>query len=570
MATADTPRTAKNALQRLRRIVRTVSPAASEEKRLLLRVLARSRCGSAREVEELHEHLCFLRAYPDEPEVLELVEDLLAGFSRRRDLRAHAAELADTGIAGTPIHAEFYWFTAKWLVERWPAQVRVDWEAFETQDRLDALMYPLLLEHERLAYEDSAGTLARIVDGLRAPAETDAAYLVRSFVRSGVEPMLLEHLYESVGLPLVLEPGAETPSRTRALCRLAPTRFQLDEPALEEGSIPQRIARGPVSVRRLSTRLGRQLVDLGRGAMITWNRDLFAFIHADARDALAVDFGDGLTFACLGLLPERRHLLYTQYIFIVLRNGVPAGYVQACVLFGSAEINFTIFDTFRGVEASRILTHSLALTRHVFDVDAFTINTQQLGEGNPEAIKTGAWWFYYKHGFRPAGSALNATIRRELLAKRRDPAHRSDVETLEELGSHELHLFLDHPREDIVGRVDVSRIGWAAIRSVAKRYGASGRSAARTSAAGAWERLGLSAPESWPRGEREAWGRWGPLLMALPDVERWTRAEKRALVEVVRAKGGVSELEYSRRLHAHPRLQSALLALARQPGIGRE
>lgn len=559
---AHPPRNARVALRRLGRIARRWSPAASEEKRRALRDLARARCESAREVAQLHELLCFLRAYPDDPELLELVEGMLAKFPRRRDLREHAEELADTGIAGTSLHAEFYWFTAQWIVERWPERLHVDWEAFETQERLDALMYPLLVEHERLAYEDSTGTLAQILDGLRAPGETDAAYLVRSFVRAGVAPMLLEHLFESIGIPLVLEPGDGTPSRTNALCRLAPVRFQLDAPLPAEGPIPQRIAREPVSVRRLSTRLGRALVDLGRGAMITWNRDLFAFIHADARDAIAVDFGDGLQFACLGLVPERRHLLYTQYIFVVLRNGVPAGYVQACVMFGSAEINFTIFDTYRGVEASRIFTHSLALTRHVFDVDAFTINTQQLGEGNPEALKTGAWWFYYKHGFRPSGSALNATIRRELLAKRRDPEHRSDVETLEELGSRELHLFLGRPRRDIVGRVDVSRIGWAAIRSAAKRLAASGDDAARRSAADARDRLGVRSTKSWTRDEREAWQRWGPLLAALPGVESWTPAEKRGLVEVVRAKGGRSELDYAQGLQEHPRLQAALLELA--------
>jgi hypothetical protein len=38
----------------------------------------------------------------------------------------------------------------------------------------------------------------------------------------------------------------------------------------------------------------------------------------------------------------------------------------------------------------------------LFDVDSFTINPYQLGDGNDEALASGAWWFYYKFGFARA------------------------------------------------------------------------------------------------------------------------------------------------------------------------
>ena len=70
-------------------------------KQTLLRTLARTTLATPEQVRRLHEVLCFLRAYPDNAAVLRQVESMLAGFSRRRDLRMHHDALAYSGIAGT-------------------------------------------------------------------------------------------------------------------------------------------------------------------------------------------------------------------------------------------------------------------------------------------------------------------------------------------------------------------------------------------------------------------------------------------------------------------------------------
>ncbi len=50
----------------------------------------------------------------------------------------------------------------------------------------------------------------------------------------------------------------------------------------------------------------------------------------------------------------------------------------------------------------------------------------------------------------------------------------------------------------------------------------------------------------------------------LPGVQRWTAAEKRALVAVVRAKGGRRESDFVRRFDAHRRLRRAIVSLAQR------
>ena len=69
-----------------------------------LRVLARARCRSAAEVEELHELLCFLRAYPDDPEVLELAERQLLVECFHRHAGNNSAMARELGVARSTLH----------------------------------------------------------------------------------------------------------------------------------------------------------------------------------------------------------------------------------------------------------------------------------------------------------------------------------------------------------------------------------------------------------------------------------------------------------------------------------
>jgi hypothetical protein len=50
-------------------------------------------------------------------------------------------------------------------------------------------------------------------------------------------------------------------------------------------------------------------------------------------------------------------------------------------------------------------------------------------------------------------------------------------------------------------------------------------------------------------------------VLALPGLTRWSAADRRAAVRVVRAKGGRRESDFAARFAAHPRLVRALFAL---------
>ena len=541
---------------------------AASRKLELLRTLEKQPLRTSAAVLRLHEFLCFLRAYPDSQAVLDRTERLLARFERRADLRRFREALADTGIAGTVMHYVFFWFTAQWIARRWPDRVTIDWKRFDAKARADVerLLHLILPYSETPTIDAVDLPLRTLFSRLKGPAETDAAFLVQRF--DAIHPTTFgrETLYERIGIPLILRPGPGTPSRTLAkygteapVCQRRP--LDRSRPAL-----PAVLGRPPRAVRPVPPAGADRLIDLAREAMVTRSRDLDNFIHADRRDVRLFEFEDGLSFACYGLIPERRLLLESVYGMLTLKNGVPIGYVLASGLFGSSEVMYNVFDTFRGGESARIYGRVLAMTRYLFGADTFAVDSFQLGHGNPEGQKSGAFWFYDKLGFRPVDPKVLGLIREERRRLALNPGERSSPATIHRLSAAYVFLHTARPRRDVLGGLSLGNIGLHVSSLLARRFGAGRERGVRACAKDAARITGLRGLDGWSAGERLAWERWSPLVLALDGVERWPAEDLGALVRVVRAKGGQRESAFVRLFDRHRRLRRALLRLAaREP-----
>lgn len=552
-------------LSRLERAKERYGPGAAQSKLALLRALDRQQLITARQLLRLHEALCFLRAYPDDARLLRKVESMLARFRRRGDLARFADELVDSGIAGSEIHYAFFWPTACWLEQKWGERLRLDLEGFEKSETLDALLTLLMPYAETLALDEAALELPEWIELLKAPRESDASFLIRRMRRLHADPRLREALFDDLVLPLILEPGPDTPNRTRARHARLPVVFRGERPL--DGRRPDLRAaceERPRAVREVAAGEAERLIDLTREAMVTRSRDLYAFKYADPRDVRMLDYGDGLQFVAMGLRPENRLMLDTVYGFLTTMNGVPIGYVLSSSYFNSTEVAYNVFDTFRGGEAGRVYGKVLAMMRHLFATDAFTVDPYQLGHDNDEGLQSGAWWFYYKLGFRPLDGRVKQLVRRELARMRREPGYRSSLDTLQELSSVSMYFYLGRPREDVRGLLPLENIGLAVTRRLARRFGADREEGLRVCAREAAELLGCRSFRGWTASERQAWNRWAPLVTTLPGVGRWSTAERRALVDVIKAKGGRREDAYTRKLDRHTKLRRALQSLARR------
>jgi hypothetical protein len=549
---------------------------AAARKLALLGALERAHLASAADVARLHDILCFLRAFPDDQVVREQAARMLERFDRRRDLREHRGALENSGIAGTTIRDRFYWHPARWLAARWGDRLTIDWNEFDSAERLEALLPRLALYSETPALDQLDLRPRAWIRRMKSPSETDAAFLVRRLDAIDASAELRESLYDDLDPTLALKAGPDTPARTREVVRRSPLHYQTAPLERALRSARAEALRPPERIRDASPGEARALIELARTAMVTRRRDLDAFQHADARDLRIAACGRGLEIVCAGVIPERRLLLEALYGYLILKNGVVVGYGTGSALFGSVEIAYNVFEAYRGAEAGVMFGRVLGTFRALLGADTFTLDPYQIGADNTEALQSGAWWFYQKQGFLPRDRGALRLMREERRALRANAAHRSSIATLRRLAAHPLFLDLARPRDEVLGVFPLGDIGLAATRLLAERFGAEREAGARLCAReagrllgasgrarGAGPSAGASAPRGWSAGERLAWERWAPLVVALPRVDRWTPDAKRALVAVIRAKGGPRESDFVTRFDRHTELRRSLHALLR-------
>lgn len=534
---------------------------AARRKLRLLRLLRRSRLPRADQVALLHEALVFLYAYPDDERVFETVRRMLTTFSRRADLRRHRKALKNSGIAGTDTVYQFAASTARWLAARTGDSLTVEWDSGENEAALDTRLPLLTLWSERAVFDEPPLDGRRWLDRLRG-GETEAAFLVRRSAAVTGHDLLGDQLYDELNLTLRVKAGPEVPDRTQARVAGHPIVPQPGPLRSARPDLKADMLVPPRRIRPVSGRRAVELIDLSREAMVTRARDLYCFAAADPEDVRLIDCGNGLEFACMGVRVEQRLLLDAVYGFLTLRNGVPIGYALFGALWRSAEVAYNVFESFRGAEAAWIYGRLLAAVHAMFGVDTITVDPYQLGHHNDEGLQSGAWWFYYKLGFRPRDRRASALARREAERVRSRAGYRTGLPVLRRLVAANVFFSLGADRSDVLGALETDAVALRVTGMVAARFGSDRERATVTLADEAGAALGLPAWRRLRPGQRLFWERWAPIVALLP-VGGWTEAERVALRNVILAKGGRRESDYVTQFDAHPKLGPALAALCR-------
>ncbi len=547
-------------LARLEALVRSFGPETAREKLALLHRLDSGSFPSAKMLSRFHEAALVARVHPDDDAIASAATGILDRFHARADLRRHRAELVDSGIAGTDIRYPFHWVTARFLAQHWPERLRVDWASLDDGAELERVMPRLLGWVEAVEPGMQRAELRRWLESLASAREPLGTFLVRRFERLRTDESVREHVFEGLGLPLVLRGGPGGPCRGSWALPGAPEARFGAAPARTRPDLRAAVAIAPKSVRWLRGTEATAAIDLARVTMLTRGRDLDAIKYGNPADVRLVDAGDGLSFLCIGIVPEQRPTFETVYVFLVLQNGIPIGYYQAALLFGGAELNFNVFPTFRGATTAAVYARGLAMVRHLFAVDTFAVPPYQIGHENEEALASGAFWFYAKLGFRPHDPAIAELLREEEAAMQRDPKHRSSRAVLRRLARGYVYFHLGRPHADVAGRVSFSAIARHISDVMTSRFGSDRERGLRELDRWARPHLGVRRLNA---GEELAWKRWLPLVATLPDIERWSRTDLRALAEVIRAKGAPVEERHAELLRDHRRLRRALVALAR-------
>lgn len=526
----------------------------------LLRDLTRRRLPNAEALLQFHELGLWFLAYPSSTAVHQAARRALDHFARRPELARHQEALADTGVAGTPIHYRFYWPLARWLAETWPERLHLDWEAGLDDTALLRWLPRLVSPAERATVAADPRAPRALLLALAKP-HTDASFLIEALARASTDPRLVEWLHDDFDHPYRLEPAAARPARTLGRWPVKQVVLRHRPWSKVRPNLEAELAQPSAPPKALPPAQAWALITLAKEAMVTRSRDLEVFGFGNPKDTAWIQDQEGLAFGAIGFLPEKRLPYQGTYGLVTLQNGVPIGYVQLDGLLGHVEVSFNTFETFRGGESARIFARTLAAARALFGAKSFSIEPYQLGDHNEEAIESGAWWFYQKLGFRPADRRTSALMQKELAKMRAHPEHRSSPRTLRTLAQRHLYFSLDPKAAPLPMRFD--RLSTRASAWLIAHGGP--RAEAEAEAVAQLRRLTQDTRSLRPL-ELEVFRRFAPLLLSVPDFARWSPAERAQIPTILRAKAGGRERDYVRAFDAHPKLGRAFCALLHQPG----
>ena len=533
----------------------------------LLRALIALRLRRAHDVAALHDELLFAAAFPDSARIRALASDALETFVARvrRLTVAERRKLADSGIAGTVFTHSFMYGVARWLVQH-RERVTIDWRAMDDAEKLDPLLRLSLTPAEGDAFDSGDYTTAQWVElASGVPRARALPWLVAGAPERATTPAerSWRDLYDDADVQIAWDMAASprSVSGNRApVSRVVARRAFRAVPA----DVMARVVEPMRGIVRLSGANAVAWHDACIAAIAARGREVSPTLYANRDEIYVAPLGEGAQLCVLGVAPEDRLALESNYGYVMFSNGVPVGYGGVTPLSAQANTGANIFESFRHSEAAFLFTETLRAFRTLFGVTRFLVNPYQVGADNDEALESGAYWFYHRLGFRPVKAHIAALAAREYGHITQYRGHRSSVTTLRRLASSDLVLELpDAKGTALFDERWLVTVGGAVAKSLASH-----RAADRQ---GHVESVGreLCAALTGRRRALHADERAGaallvPVIALLQDeVVRWPSVDRAALWELVRLKGRLRERDFARASRAHTRWWGALREFCR-------
>jgi hypothetical protein len=593
----------------------------------LLSQLSKLQLNDPHQLIRFHEALLFLRAFPHAPSLIPRVENLLNTFHQRIDrinkdkdkLRAANADMSlfddfDTsGISGTTMQDTLSFDVAQWLAHRIPRNVDIAWDDYWDDyqaERARGNTWPRfipLLEED--ADVEASIPWPRWLDAARG-RQNALPWLLNRFERLPLPARQRSELYDSLRLPIRWRLENLKLSRTRNFTR--PRRFYFHNAPLiqrSEVSLSRELSQPAPKLEKLSAAAGESVMHAIREIMAVRYRELYGTTLGDPRSVVRADLGRGVVMHFWGLPPTRRLPLRAYLAGYTLKNGVPINYVEAIGLCEWIEVGFNTFYTYRQGETAWIYAQTLRCLCALTAAKCISIYPYQIGQGNDEAIDSGAFWFYRKLGFRSGRPDLQKLCEREEQRIAANPQYRTPPRTLKRLA--EAHMFYElppsaekrtkanttvieknagaalrnagatveerpfqgrvlrsskeagFPRGDKPGPWDTfstRNLGLLINRRMAREFDGDAQKIRQASITHVSRALGIN-PSRWTPAQHQSLDNWSLVLALIPNLPRWTPEEKHQLIKIIRAKSAPNEMPYLRQTHHHPRLRSELLRL---------
>lgn len=533
-------------LKQLKSLVFQFDKPSNETKSILLNELVLNVPKKKEAFLQFHHILLCMMAYPGNEKLLNLVEKitslLLEQLSKQLSLQD---KLIGTGLLHTPIECNFTYQKMKHIVQHFPNQVSIH-SVSSNSETQKAVLKQILpnVEYSKI-HAGEKEFKSRIAEFQKSKQQTDLEWLLQTIEQTGSDTKTQAFLYNQLGVFIQWKVSSEKDSVSFLRGINFPTYFHsapLDKKIVLQDIIKQQLP----APAKLSLNEKQQLIHSAKMTLFYLYRETEPFTNANENDITVFQLDKGISVALFGSVNEKRYSLESYIGYLVLKNNIPVSYGGGWIFGERCQFGINILESFRGGESSLIICELLRVYHQYFKATRFVVKPYQFGLHNPEAIKTGAFWFYYKLGFRPEDADLRALAKKEEDEKIKNPKYKSEASTLRKYTKSNIALTLS---EKTYPDFDAEILSQRITSYINSNFGSNREKAIDECFKQLKNALGINV-KKWKTKDIDYAKQISILFCSYPDSKKWMMEHKKNITLMIQLKSAKTELQWVKHLQS--------------------
>lgn len=391
-----------SSLNSLKKIATRYDEEAGHLKTGLLNTLGGLALPFGKQLLHYHDILLFFCAYPHHARLLKLSEKELKRIAAhlKKSSATKKSLLINEGLPYTDTITRFSPDLLSWLLLQKDIQAIFDSMPKPSLPINEVMIVtlPTLLKEETTAGLDFEG----LMEVLHIKPSQYVSFLLGQLEQ--LDPLVRDIIMEHMNVFVKLVPKNLQYSRAFNRIPVQPVYFRQE--LLKQFDHLQLINEPIPGAEVLSKTDHQQLCKVIKYAMPLTQREIDTASYLDEDSVRLFQLERGVMVAIHAMISQRQLPLESSVGFTLFKNGIPVSYGGTWIFGSRVRFGLNIFDAFRGGESGYTLCQLLRVFKHVFNISYFEVESYMFGYANPEGISTGAFWFYYKYGFRPVNKEL--------------------------------------------------------------------------------------------------------------------------------------------------------------------
>lgn len=423
-----------------------------------------------------------------------------------------------------------------WLVHKFPDDVSIDSSGANNEEIVSVLqlLLPVIEFQSTTQGHFNLGERIKQVSGLKGKKQ-QLMWLIDLFVHSPLPDAIKDELYGQLKVYVKWRYDATQVAKgylpfITSFHKSFPRNFRPGTLIKEKINLPVKLSSSERSF----------VLDAMKLSLALQYRETDPVTFADENELKLFDMGRGLQIALVGMQKQKRLSLESYIGYMAFRNGVPIAYGGGWIWGQRCRIGISIYPDFRKGGSAWLFAQVLRLYYQHFNARHFIVRANQFGKDNHDGLRSGAFWFYYKLGFRPVHHDLIKLAGEEWRKIQEDKSYRSTLKTLRRFTASRLEWKLN---PITFPTVDPEAISRRISDMINADYDRSRTRAVQELKSQVKTKL---APVSWSKTKisDHIFQNWCLLLSLIPGLKDWKLKDKKRLVELIGIKDTGKEREH--------------------------